>query len=115
IDKHGNMSDARRGRRGHQFHEGKLVHEIVQEFAILHQMRLWDIERTRLLRLHARRGGRGESRQYHSAVDLLHAAKYIPVHLSKQAAVHAAMPPLTGNASAPSVSRPKMLCREGRV
>ncbi len=40
-----NMRDAERGRGGNQIDEGELVHEVVKELAIVHQVRLGDIQR----------------------------------------------------------------------
>jgi hypothetical protein len=44
VQNHGNMRDPQRGRRRDEIDERILLHEVVKEFAILHQMRLGNVQ-----------------------------------------------------------------------
>jgi hypothetical protein len=45
FQKHGNVGDPQRRRDRHQIDERKLVHEVMEEAAVVHQLRFGDVER----------------------------------------------------------------------
>src|SRR5438128_1054926 len=51
VEQNRDVCNANAGRDSDQIDKRILIHEIVQKFAVLHQMRLWDVERLRFILL----------------------------------------------------------------